>query len=105
MSSSSSHSSSSSGPTRSTPSSSYRASPYAVPKHEVKEEYATPVPSRRRASGITIRKPTWQERRTASGGDLLVPKPEVKEEVDDDEAVKAAKVKAYFEKQWLLASR
>ena len=28
----------------------------------------------------------------------------MKEEVDDDEAVKAAKVKAYFEKQRLLAS-
>ena len=104
-SSSSSHSSSSSGPARSAPSSSYRASPYAVPKREVKEEYATPAPSRRRTGGISIREPTRQERRrTATGGGLLVPKPEVKEEVDDDEAAKAAKVAAHLQKQRLLAS-
>jgi hypothetical protein len=43
--SSSSHSSSS-GPARSTPSSSYRSTPYTVPKREVKEEPATPVNTR-----------------------------------------------------------
>jgi hypothetical protein len=56
-----------------------------VPKREVKEEYQTPAPQRRRASGggISIREPVPQQRATHGSAALLVPKPEVKEVEDE----------------------
>ena len=60
------------------------------------------MPRRRPAVGAPAASPSAS--RPGKSGGLLVPKPEVKEEVDDDEAVKAAKVAAYFQKQRLLAS-
>jgi hypothetical protein len=73
-----------------------------VPKREVKE-YTTPPPNRRRGSdeGITIREPAWQQQRRVGSGDmtLMVPKPEVKEEEDDEET---AKVLEYLGWQCLI---
>jgi hypothetical protein len=57
-----------------------------VPKREVKEEYETLTPWHKRGSsgvGITIRKPVPRQQRA----DRLCPKPEVKEEENDEVAV------------------
>jgi hypothetical protein len=79
-----------------------------VTKREVKEEpkYAMQTAIRRcgiSGGGITIREPVRQQQRRA-GGALLVPKPEVQEELDNQEAAKAAKMAEYERRRRLIAS-
>jgi hypothetical protein len=78
-----------------------------MPKREVKEEpdYATPPAIRRHGNNdITISEPARQQQRR-TGGALLIPKPEVKEEQNEEEAVKAAQMAEYELRQCLITNR
>jgi hypothetical protein len=68
-----------------------------VPKREVKEEpeYATPpIIWRRGGNNDNIREPARQQHGRVDGA-LLVPKPEMKEEQDDEKAAKAVQLAEY----------
>jgi hypothetical protein len=67
-------------------------------------EYATPPVNRRRGGNcLSICEPARQQHGRA-GGALLILKPEVKEELDDEEAAKAVQLAEYERQQCLIAS-